>query len=289
MLGGRFIFFFLRFSKAFLIPYLAPLLTSLDAMALPAIKIRGMIPPRWWVRRRVVCVYVCVEGPFHFDIGHTWFWDGRRQDPCFYIFFVHGRRPRPRARPRPRPRRGGTGGGLGLDVRVDVRRTDGRPPSSYTVVTVLVCVILRMRLPRARSCASSFNKSNRRLKPRRRSSSSSSSSSSSDGGEESGDGGEGTRGRRRGCLAATVGRPVGVVTVDVVVLVPAPALRREVEGREGAVVVVALVTGRGLGRLELVVGAVVIVGGGGGAVVVLPVPATGGKVKAFRASSTLTG
>ena len=171
-----------------------------------------------------------------------------------------------------------------------MRRTDGQAPSSYTVVTVLVCVILRMRLPRARSCASSFNKSNRRLKPRRRSSSSSSSSSSSDGGEESGDGGEGTRGRRRGCLAATVGRPVGVVTVEVVVLVPAPALRREVEGREGAMVVVAVVAGRGLGRLELMVGAVVIVGGGGGAVVVVvPVPATGGKVKAFRASSTLTG
>ena len=74
--------------------------------------------------------------------------------------------------------------------------------------------------------------------------------------------------------------------MEVVVLVPAPALRREVEGREGAVVVVAVVTGRGLGRLELlvvvvavgrvrvevvgrvwvavVVGAVVIVGGGGG-------------------------
>ena len=108
-----------------------------------------------------------------------------------------------------------------------------------------------------------------------------------------------------------VGRPVGVVTVEVVVLVPAPALRRAVEGREGAVVVVAVVTGRGLGRLELVVvavgrvrvdvvgrvwvavvvGAVVIEGGGGGggAVVVVPVPATGGKVKASKASSTLTG
>ena len=93
-------------------------------------------------------------------------------------------------------------------------------------------------------------------------------------------------------------RPVGVVTVDVVVLVPAPALRRAVEGREGPVVVVAVVTGRvrvevtGRGRLELfvVVGAVVI---GGGAVVVMggavPVPATGGSVNAFKASSTLTG
>ena len=98
--------------------------------------------------------------------------------------------------------------------------------------------------------------------------------------------------------------------MDVVVLVPAPALRRDVEGWEGAVVVVAVVTGRGLGCLELlvvvavgrvrvdVVGRVGVAvvgggGGGGGAVVVVagavPVPATGGSVKAFRASSTLTG
>ena len=40
-----------------------------------------------------------------------------------------------------------------------------------------------------------------------------------------------------------VERPVGVVTVEVV-LVPARALRRAVRGREGAVVVVAVVTGR---------------------------------------------
>ena len=79
-----------------------------------------------------------------------------------------------------------------------------------------------------------------------------------------------------------VGRPVGVVTVEVVVLVPAPALRRLVEGREGAVVVVAVVAGRvrvdvtGRGRLVVVVGAV-------------PVPATGGSVNAVKASSTLTG
>ena len=107
-----------------------------------------------------------------------------------------------------------------------------------------------------------------------------------------------------------VGRPVGVVTVEVVVLVPAPALRRAVEGRGGAVVVVAVVTGRGLGRLELlvvvgrvrvdvvgrvwvavVVGAVVMEGGGGAVVVAgaVPVPATGGSVNAFKASSTLTG
>ena len=122
-------------------------------------------------------------------------------------------------------------------------------------------------------------------------------------------------------LAAMVGRPVGVVTVEVVLLVPAPALRREVEGREGAVVVVAVVAGRvrvevtGRGRLVVVVvvvgrvqvdvtgrvwvavvvmGAVVMVGGGGGAMVVagavpVPAPATGGNVNAFKASSTLTG
>ena len=36
----------------------------------------------------------------------------------------------PCARPRPRPRRGGDGGGLGLDVRVEVWRTEGRPPPS---------------------------------------------------------------------------------------------------------------------------------------------------------------
>ena len=95
-----------------------------------------------------------------------------------------------------------------------------------------------------------------------------------------------------------VGRPVGVVTVEVVVLVPAPALRREVEGREGAVVVVAVVAGRvrvevtGRGRLVVgrvrvdVVGRVWVAVVAGGAV---PVPATGGNVNAFKASSTLTG
>ena len=98
--------------------------------------------------------------------------------------------------------------------------------------------------------------------------------------------------------------------MEVVVLVPAPALRREVEGREGAVVVVAVVAGRvrvevtGRGRLVVVVvvvgrvrvdvvgrvGAAVVMGGG--AVVVagaVPVPATGGNVNASKASSTLTG
>ena len=87
--------------------------------------------------------------------------------------------------------------------------------------------------------------------------------------------------------------------MEVVVLVPAPALRREVEGREGAVVVVAVVAGRvrvevtGRGRLMVVVGRVrVDVVGRVWVVVVVagavPVPATGGNVNAFKASSTLT-
>ena len=85
--------------------------------------------------------------------------------------------------------------------------------------------------------------------------------------------------------------------MEVVVLVPAPALRREVEGREGAVVVVAVVAGRVrvevTGRGRLVVGRVRVdvVGRVWVAVVVgaVPVPATGGNVNAFKASSTLTG
>ena len=47
-------------------------------------------------------------------------------EEAVFISFFHGRRPCPR------PRRGGGGdvGGLGLDVRVEVRRTEGRPPPS---------------------------------------------------------------------------------------------------------------------------------------------------------------
>ena len=89
-----------------------------------------------------------------------------------------------------------------------------------------------------------------------------------------------------------------MVTVEVVVLVPAPALRRLVEGRAGAVVVTGRVrvdvTGRGrlvvvvvVGRVRVdVVGRVWVAVVTGGAV---PVPATGGNVNAFNASSTLTG
>ena len=96
--------------------------------------------------------------------------------------------------------------------------------------------------------------------------------------------------------------------MEVVVLVPAPALRRLVEGREGAVVIVAAgrvrveVTGRGrlvvvvvVGRVRVDVvgrvGAAVVVMVGGAVVVAgaVPVPATGGSVNAFKASSTLTG
>ena len=97
---------------------------------------------------------------------------------------------------------------------------------------------------------------------------------------------------------------MGVVTVEVVVLVPAPALRRAVRGREGAVVVVAVVsvwvevTGRGRLVVVVVVGRVrVDVTGRVWVAVVtgwvvpgaVPVPATGGNVNAFKASSTLTG
>ena len=89
--------------------------------------------------------------------------------------------------------------------------------------------------------------------------------------------------------------------MEVVVLVPAPALRRLVEGWKGAVVVVAVVAGRvrvdvtGRGRLVVVVVVgrvrVDVVGRVGAAVVAgaVPVPATGGSVNAFKASSTLTG
>ena len=78
-----------------------------------------------------------------------------------------------------------------------------------------------------------------------------------------------------------------------VVLVPAPALRRLVEGRvrvdvtgRGRLVVVVVVVGRV--RVDVVgrVGAAVVVVVVAGAV---PVPATGGSVNAFKASSTLTG
>ena len=111
-------------------------------------------------------------------------------------------------------------------------------------------------------------------------------------------------------MAAMVGRPLGVVTVDVVVLVPAPVRRRAMRGRVGVVVVVPVVTGRvrvdvtgrvvgrvrvdvvGRVRGAVVVGALVRVGDGGGAVVVdraVLVPATGGRLRRFNASSTLTG
>jgi len=107
----------------------------------------------------------------------------------------------------------------------------------------------------------------------------------------------GTQGRRRGCLAAILGRPLGVVTVEVVVLVPAPALRRVVRGRVGVVMVVAVVTGRvlvdvtGRGRLGVIVVVVRAVVVGGAVVVVgaVPVPATGGRLNIFKASSTLMG
>ena len=78
----------------------------------------------------------------------------------------------------------------------------------------------------------------------------------------------------------------------VVVVVPAPARRRAVRGRVGAVVtgrVLVDVTGQGrlvvvMGRVrvDVVTGWVVVAGA-------VPVPATGGRLKRFTASSTLTG
>ena len=115
-----------------------------------------------------------------------------------------------------------------------------------------------------------------------------------------GGGGEGTRGRRCGCLAAILGRPLGVVTVEVVVVVSAPARRRAVRGRIGAVVTGrVLVDVTGGGRLVVVVtwrvrvdvtgrvwvavvkGCILVAGA-------VPVPATGGRLKRFTGSSTLT-
>ena len=106
-------------------------------------------------------------------------------------------------------------------------------------------------------------------------------------------------------MAAILGRPLGVVTIEVVVVnVPAPARRRAgtvvllagavVTGRvpvdltvRGRLLVVVVVTGRvqvdvtGRVWVAVVVGWVVA-----GAV---PVPATGGRLKRFAASATLTG
>ena len=71
-----------------------------------------------------------------------------------------------------------------------------------------------------------------------------------------GEGEAGTRGRRRGCLAAILGRRLRVVTVEVVVVVvvPAPARRRAMRGRVGSVVTGSvLVDVTGHGRLVVVV------------------------------------
>ena len=107
-------------------------------------------------------------------------------------------------------------------------------------------------------------------------------------------------------MSAILGRVLDVVTVDVVVDVPAPARRRagavvvgrvlvDVTGRgrlvDGVGTVVVAVTGRvvvdvtGRVRVEVVVtGCVVVVVAGA-----VPTPATGGRLNRFNASSTLTG
>lgn len=124
------------------------------------------------------------------------------------------------------------------------------------------------------------------------------------------EGGEGAVGRRRGCLAAILGRAQRVVTVEVVVVdVPATARRRAGTVVLLAVaVVVAVVTGRvlvdatGCGRLVVVVvtgrvwvdvtgrvwvalvtDCVMVVAGA------VPTRATGGRLNRFNASSTFIG
>ena len=119
-----------------------------------------------------------------------------------------------------------------------------------------------------------------------------------------GEEGEGTRGRRRSCLAAILELPLGFVTVEVVVVVPAPARRRAVRRHVGAVVtgrfrvdvmgrgrlVVVVVTGRvrvdvtGRVWVTVVTGWVVVVVAGA-----VPVPATCGRLKRFTVSSILRG
>ena len=51
-------------------------------------------------------------------------------EAVFISFFFLRSSTMRRAWPRPRPRRGAGGGGLGLEVRVEVLRTEGRPPPS---------------------------------------------------------------------------------------------------------------------------------------------------------------
>ena len=103
-------------------------------------------------------------------------------------------------------------------------------------------------------------------------------------------------GRRCGCLAAILGRVLGVVTVDVVVDVPAPARQRV-----GAVVVGRVlvdVTGRGrlvdgVGTVLVAVTGRVLVDVTGGVLVVVagavPTPTTWGRLNRLCALSTLTG
>ena len=118
-----------------------------------------------------------------------------------------------------------------------------------------------------------------------------------------GRGGRGHPGTSSRLFGGDSGSPLGVVIVEVVVVVvvPAPARRRTVRGRVGAVVTGRVrvdVTGRGrllvvvTGRVRLdvtgrvwvaVVTVWVVVAGA------VPVPATGGRLKRFTASSTLTG
>ena len=84
------------------------------------------------------------------------------------------------------------------------------------MVTVLVCVILGIRLPRANPTVALIPAVDPRRHHRHR--------HPTGEGRNRARGERAPRGRRRGCLAAILGPPLGVVTVEVVVVVvPAPA------------------------------------------------------------------
>ena len=107
---------------------LKPFLTSTTNGAFPPLIFRRRDDDRRVVERlrlRLRAI-ACPQRP------HIFFFGAVERRPLFLyrfsVYAVLGPRPRdrPRPRPRPRPRRGGRG----PDVRVDVRRTEGRPPSS---------------------------------------------------------------------------------------------------------------------------------------------------------------
>ena len=119
------------------VPMMAPAAAALASAMAAEMRNTGKIPPRWWRR--------CHRRLPRFM---SFFLNDKRDGALFLLYPSSSPS---QALPRPRLRRGGVGDGLGMDVRVEVRRTEGSPPPSLeTVVTVLVCVMFRIRLPRAR-------------------------------------------------------------------------------------------------------------------------------------------